>query len=221
MKRVLKLAIGLVLFLVCVGTVSANLVTNGGFESPAYQNQITTLTGSQLSGWTIDKGDVQVIKNTFWTPAEGIQSLDMSGTTPGNIRQTISTEPGATYTMTFRMAGNPDGNGKGLGYELKELEVYWDGTAISPTYTFDTTGKSRASMGWVLVTIPNLKATKSTTEIAFVTKAPAGAYGIALDDISVEDPPTPAPEFPSLALPVGFLIGFAGIIMVIRNSKEN
>jgi len=221
MKSVLKLAIGLVLLLVCAGTVSANLVANGGFENPTYRNQITTLTGSELPGWTIDKGNIQVILNTYWESAEGTQSIDLAGTTPGNIRQTINTEPGATYTMTFRMAGNPDGNGKGLGYELKELEVDWDGTPITPTYTFDSTGKSRESMGWILVTIPNLKATKSTTEIAFITKAPSSAYGVALDDISVTDPVTPAPEFPSLALPVGFLIGFAGIIMVIRNTREN
>jgi len=186
MKRVLTLATGLVLLLLCVGTVSANLVSNGGFENPSYDMMIKTLTGSELPGWTIDKGDIQVIKNTYWESPEGTQSIDLSGTTMGNIRQTINTEPGATYTLTFRMAGNPDGNNKGLEYEQKELQVYWDGTPISPTYTFDTTGKTRNSMGWIMVTIPNLQATKSTTEIAFVTILPYGAYGVALDDISVE-----------------------------------
>ncbi len=219
MKRVLTLATGLVLLLLCVGTVSANLVSNGGFENPVFSTQITTLTGSELSGWTIDKGNIQLIKNIYWESPEGTQSIDLSGTMPGNIRQTINTEPGAMYTLTFRMAGNPDGNNKDLGYEQKELEVYWDGTPISPTYTFDSTGKTRDSMGWILVTIPNLIATKSTTEIGFVTKSP-GPYGVALDDISVEDPVTPAPEFPSVALPVGLLIGFIGIIMVIRKSQE-
>jgi choice-of-anchor C domain-containing protein len=216
MKRVLTLATGLVLLLVCIGTVSANLVANGGFESPVFRTQINTLTGSELTGWTIDKGDIQLIKNIYWESPEGAQSIDLSGNMPGNIRQTINTEPGAMYTLTFRMAGNPDGNDKDLGNEQKELEVYWDGTPISPTYTFDSTGKTRDSMGWILVTIPNLKATKSTTEIAFVTKSPAGSYGTA-----VEDPVTPAPEFPTVALPVAFLIGFIGIIMVIRQSKEN
>jgi len=220
MKRVLTLATGLVLLLLCVGTVSANLVSNGGFESPVFRTQITTLTGSELPGWTIDKGDIQMIKNIYWESPEGSQSIDLSGTMPGNIRQTINTEPGAMYTLTFRMAGNPDANDKELGYEQKELEVYWDGTPISPTYTFDSTGKTRNSMGWILVTIPNLQATKSTTEIAFVTKSPAGAYGVALDDISVEDPVIPAPEFPGVALPVAFLIGFVGMIMVIRKSQE-
>jgi len=216
----------------CVGTVSAseNLVVNGGFEQPIVTNSGTfdTLKGTALTGWTItpatsgSDGTIDHIRG-FWKPNSDYQSIDLAGFRSSRISQTIKTDEfkDGTYTITFWMAGNAY-TGKECSQAPKQLAVYWDGVKLDKTYSFDTTGRSNNDMGWKPVTISGLKATQSTTEIAFENIGADDPCGVALDDISVEDPAvTPAPEFPTLAFPVVMLIGFLGIIFYARISKEN
>jgi len=237
MKRVLTLAIGLVLLLACVGTVtagsgSANLVTNGGFEDPVVDNIAAYHAGSGLTGWTISpaagstigNGGIDLLNSNVWTPhsgSTGNQMIDLAALEPGKISQTIpTTDLTGTYTISFWLAGNPHTAGK------KVLKVYWDGNEVNPTtgsLTFDTTGTSRSNMGWTEVTISGLKATKTTTELVFEQGATDDLRcGVALDDISVVDPPvTPAPEFPSVAVPVAMLVGFIGIILSVQKFRKD
>jgi choice-of-anchor C domain-containing protein len=225
MKKVLTLAISLVLLLACVGTVSAetNLVVNGGFESPLGDYPWHAISaGNELTGWTINYGSIDLVHGG-WPSHSGDQSIDLAGNEQGKISQIITTtDLSGTYNIQFWLAGNPYTQGK------KALKVYWDGNEVSPTtgsLTFDTTGKSFTDMGWTLVTISGLKATKSTTELAFVQGATDDERcGVALDDISVVDPPvdppTPAPEFPSTALPAAMLVGFMGVVLFVQKSKN-
>jgi choice-of-anchor C domain-containing protein len=217
MKRLLMSGIILVVLLTCVGAVSANLVTNGGFEAPIAANPWTTIfAGNGLTGWSIDSGSIDLIHN-YWQPHSGDQSLDLSGNSPARISQMIPTTPGATYDLTFWMAGNPDIQ------EVKTLGVYWDGNELSPTITFDSTGQTKADMGWKLVTISGLKATTGSTELAFLDIQPqSDPCGVALDDISlVPAQVNPVPEFPGMALPLTLLVGLIGVVLFIRKSKEN
>jgi choice-of-anchor C domain-containing protein len=222
MKKVLTLAISLVLLLACVGTVSAdtNLVVNGGFETPLGDYPWHPIyAGNGLTGWTINYGSIDLIHNG-WQSHSGDQSIDLAGDSPGKISQTINTaDLGATYTLSFWLAGNAYTPAKGV----KGLNVYWDGALIKST-SFDTTYTSFDNMGWTLVTISGLKATKTTTEIAFEQgTTDNAACGVALDDISVVDPidpPTPAPEFPSMALPAAMLVGFMGVVLFVQKSKN-
>ena len=215
MKRVLTLATGLVLLLLCVGTVSANLVSNGGFEDPVVKFPFSTIyAGNGLTGWTITTQSIDLMHS--WTPHSGAQCIDLAGNGRSKISQTINTRVGTDYEISFWLAGNPNSLYQGP----KGLNVYWAGEKVK-SVTFDTTGKSGDNMGWTFVTIPGLKAKGTTTEIAFEQgETSKDYYGVALDDITVEDPVIPAPEFPGVALPVGLLIGFIGIIMVIRKSQE-
>jgi choice-of-anchor C domain-containing protein len=223
MKKVLTLAISLVFLLACVGTVSAetNLVLNGGFESPVVGSPWATVgAGNGLTGWTINYGSIDLIHGG-WQSHLGDQSIDLAGDSPSKISQTINTaDLGATYTLSFWLAGNPYTPAKGV----KGLNVYWDGALIKST-SFDTTYTSMENMGWTLVTISGLKATKTTTEIAFEQGTSDNpACGVALDDISIVDPPvdppTPAPEFPSTALPAAMLVGFMGVVLFVQKSKN-
>lgn len=225
MKGTIILGIILVLSIACIGTGAANLVVNGDFEAPDTEGKIiTTLAGNELPGWTIDAGgDIQLISSAYWQTAGGVQSIDMAGTTPANIRQTLNTIPGENYELTFWIAGNPDGNAKNMGYEQKELVIAWDGAELSPAHPFDTTGKTRNDMGWTKVTVPNLRATSPTTELVFITALPSGPYGIALDEVSVEriDPEIfPAPEFPGTGMPAVLIAGLFVIVLLVRKTGK-
>ena len=59
----------------------SNLVTNGGFEQPALPTDVGFVTygpGASLTGWTIDSGSIDHIRN-YWTPFDGAQSIDLDG----------------------------------------------------------------------------------------------------------------------------------------------
>lgn len=226
MKRVITLAIALVVLLACVGTVSANLVTNGGFESPVAGYPWTTLyAGNGLTGWTIspDSGSID-LDHGGWQSHSGAQSIDLAGDRPATISQTINTEVGKTYDLTFWLAGNS------YTSDPKSVNVYWDGAKVDSPVTFDVAGKDifktdGSYNGWTKITLSGLKATKTTTEIAFeqIPSSENLACGVMLDDISVElagNPPTPTPEFPSTAIPAAMLVGFMGIVLYVQKSKK-
>ncbi|MCK9593625.1 MAG: DUF642 domain-containing protein [Methanoregula sp.] len=222
MKRVVAISIVLVMLLAGVGTVSAAIVTNGGFEDPALPGetdyQLNMVTG--LPGWIIGPGNVDVIKE-YWTPSELLQSLDLSGGTRGTISQTITgLDPTETYQLTFMMAGNP----AGLPNE-KKVMVYWDNRAFGPYSFFNTGSTTLNNMGWEKNTIPHLTSSGTSTikfeDVSEITPPPY--YGVALDDIVVEvqEDSTPVPEFPSIALPAALIVGLIGAVLVIQKSKDN
>jgi len=215
MKKTLTLGIVLVLLLACVGAVSANLVSNGGFESPG------TFVGTfepftVLTGWNIDSGSIDLI-NTYWQPASGSYSIDLAGNAPASISQVLATTPGGKYDLSFMMAGNPVG-----APTIKTAEVFWDGVTQG-TFTFDTTGNTLTSMGWVPKGKTGLVASGSSTVLKFVDVSGTDYYGAALDDIVVEpqQSTTPVPEFPTMALPAGLIVGILGAVLFIQKSKEN
>jgi choice-of-anchor C domain-containing protein len=214
MKRTLTLGLILVMLLACVGAVSANIVSNGGFESPG------TFSGTfqpfaSLDGWNVDSGSVDLI-NTYWENASGSYSIDLAGNAPANISQVLATTPNAKYDLSFQMAGNPDG-----APTTKQVEVFWDG-ASQGIFTFATTGHSLASMGWTPKVKTGLVASGSSTVLKFVDVSGTDFYGAALDDIVVEpsQSTTPVPEFPTVALPAAFIIGLVGAVLFIQRTKE-
>ncbi|MGA2793554.1 MAG: DUF642 domain-containing protein, partial [Roseiarcus sp.] len=95
---------------------SANLVTNGSFESgtgDAGLGGFTTVYAgdTNIGDWTVfgpgNSPSVDWI-NGYWQAQDGTHSIDMNGNTLGGVEQTIGTIAGRNYTMTFWMSGNPD-----------------------------------------------------------------------------------------------------------------
>ena len=161
--------------------ISAPLsVTNGSFEQGTDPGSFTTVNAgdTNITGWTVTKGNVDYI-GSYWQAEDGQRSIDMSGFfQAGGLSQTLNTVAGHTYTVTFWLAGNPDG-----GPGVKTLNVDTGGTATA--YTFTVTNQTHDAMGWETHTY-NFTATGSTTTLTFATDD-ASAYGPALDNVSVSD----------------------------------
>jgi hypothetical protein len=125
--------------------------------------------------------------------------------------------------LSFDMAGNPE-----CGPAEKLLNVYWgDEPAFGP-YSFSTTGYPYVGPGgWVTVTLPDLPGTAGGTHLRFEdVSTPSSACGVALDTIVVKsvEPSAglvPVPEFPTIALPAGFIIGLLGAVFYIRSTRES
>lgn len=195
------LATGLALTL--CAPVSANLITNGGFEGGTHSGGFTThSTGSTaIAGWTVTSGSVDWIHNTFWEASEGTYSIDLSGDGAGSLQASTSfaTTIGQAYRLSFDMAGNSDG-----GDAVKDMRVSVNGGTAD--YLFDTTGQSRSNMGWATMTLDFI-ATASTTSLGFASLE-ANVFGPALDNVSVVA--VTASEPAALALVLG------GMVMTLR-----
>ncbi len=172
----------------------ADLAQNGSFESG------TTLSGSYLelnagdstsiANWTVIGSGIRAIDyiNGYWVASDGVRSLDLNGRPgPGGIEQVLATNPGTLYTVTFDMAGNPDG-----GPTIKTMDVSAIGatTVQTQSYAFDTTGATRTAMGWTPMTFAFVAENASTTLRFMSTVVYPGdpsnvGWGPALDNVSV------------------------------------
>ncbi|HTS23095.1 MAG TPA: DUF642 domain-containing protein [Casimicrobiaceae bacterium] len=168
-----------------------NLIINGNFASGSVANTCNVydlLPGSNiLTGWTVSVGSIdwEGPPPCGWVGPPGQQySVDLVGQLCiGGIEQTIDTNPGSLYVLSFELAGNPGGNPPAI----KPLTVTVDGKPHP--LMFDTGGKDASNMGWRPVQAA-FRASGSRTTISFVSDVsgfggPCNA-GAAIANVRVE-----------------------------------
>ena len=169
----------------CASGAFAAPFQNGSFEigTDPGGSFITLSNGdnTNITGWTVIRGDIDYIGG-YWQPAQGTRSLDLIGDQfVGGVQQTFDTIPGATYSVSFALAGNPEG-----GPLLRPLAVTVAGTTNH--FVFDITGATLSNMNWTTHQF-TFVATGTTETIQFVsdlTSDPSGCcYGATLDDVQV------------------------------------
>lgn len=157
-------------------------ILNGSFEQGPVPGRLLSLRAGpdQLPGWVIGGQGVDYI-GTLWQPGDSQQrSLDLNTSGPGSIQQTIKTVPGATYRVTFMMAGNPKA---GQPPETKTLKVHATGSSEA-LFSFSVWRKSLGAMGWVMKTYL-FTATSDKTVLKFQSTTP-GAAGPAIDNVRID-----------------------------------
>jgi choice-of-anchor C domain-containing protein len=201
---IFSLVVGLGTMLTLPASAQVNLIQNGSFESPVIGGAFSTIPpGPGLTNWTVGGAGVDLIR-TFWQPAEGAQSLDLSALDAGSVSQTVATSIGTTYDLLFDMAGNPGG-----GNIIKNMVVSITGASNS-LQQFNTTGFSNTNMGWSARSL-FFTATSTSTVIAF-TSQEANVFGPALDNVRLfERASGIAPEPGTLAL-LGSSLLMVGIL---------
>jgi choice-of-anchor C domain-containing protein len=160
----------------------ANLIENGGFESPATRTKDYDpfVQGTSIGAWRVEEGAVDLISHHFWKPAKGHQSLDLDGSCgAGTISQHVHPVPGRTYHLRFALAGNPGGPP-----DVKRLEVWW-GDELLGSPSFDVAGTSFRHMEWTPVEY-TVTAGSDDVLLRFRSLTP-GCYGAALDDVTLEE----------------------------------
>ncbi len=136
-----------------VAASAPNLVVNGNFSRPAQvKDSYETVypSAEKIPGWTVGGDSVDLMGSTYFTlpsaSSSGSQAVDLSGSAPGSLTQTISTTPGTSYALTWYEAGNPD-----CGQSLKVMHVAWGNKPLAKLIaspSMSTKGRTRSSMGW-------------------------------------------------------------------------
>ena len=142
-----------------------------------------------MPGWTVTAGSVDWIDG-WWPAQDGSYSIDMNGTVAqgvsgaGTLAQTFTTVAGATYDVSFYMAGNNDSL---TSTTIMKLDV--QASDNSPqTYSFDTYGHDYVNMGWTLETYQFIASSDTTTLTFTSDMSPTSNAGPALDNVTISQP---------------------------------
>jgi len=159
----------------------ALLETNGNFEiHPNYAVPFYELRpgSTELYGWTIHDGGVDLVSSAFWGAYWNNYSIDLNAQSAGRISQVIQATAGKVYEVRFFLAGNPYD-----GARVKQLRV--EAAGQFQDYTFDITGRYGSNMGWVERTF-RFSACTSNPTLSFRSLI-SDKGGPALDLITVDE----------------------------------
>ena len=160
-------------------------LANGGFEAPAIPANafIRYGTGSTIGPWRVIQGNVDLTGANFWQAADGRQSLDLEGSESGTIEQQLSTRIGGCYTVTFALAGNPDGGPTIKRGFARVTQNTLGRPTVQKNFIFNTTGRSRANMGYIPQRF-RFRAFAPSSTLTFASTT-GGGYGPVIDAVSV------------------------------------
>ncbi|MBM0278238.1 DUF642 domain-containing protein [Micromonospora tarensis] len=174
----LAVALSVVLTALTASPAAAATVFTDGFENPVISGDFTEFAaGQQIGSWTVTTGTVGLTRD--WQAAEGDQSLDLNGFSPGAVARTLPTKLLTTYRVSYALAGNPDN-----GPLIATGRVTANGQTVD-SFSFDTTGHTPSDMGYVYRTFYFTNVLSAATVLQFASTT-ADAFGPVIDDVRVE-----------------------------------
>src|SRR5450631_93919 len=184
---------------------SLDIVHDGLFTQGNHGTTLATYTAGQtFGGWTVTSGDVDLYNtiNSGYVTNHGGYSVDLDGSTPGAIMQTLSTTAGYSYTVTFDLAGN-----FGQTFD-KTMQI--SAAGVSQTFTVtEPGGWSRSTPGWNYESF-TFTATGSSTDLVFKSLDSSGVAGAQISDVHVVQNTGDAGNYLSGGAGNDFLVGADG-----------
>ena len=158
---------------VLLGGVSSaqNLLTNGSFESPDVAPGTAELFAS-IPGWTSNGCPIEVQDNCCGSPSDGAQHVELdSDNCATSISQTVATQSGAKYVLSFDFAPRP-------GVFDNHVIVSWNGSQVFELEQIGPGGDVAWQHHSAVVT-----ATGSTSTVEFAGADAADGVGSYLDNL--------------------------------------
>lgn len=190
LKRLLALS-GVVML--AAASPSGAQIVNGGFElgvNPG--SSYTTLTpgdSTSITGWTVLPLGVDYIGG-YWQAGEGNRSVDLGGDARGGLFQDVLLQAGKSYIVSFLGAANPD------SLKPNPRSVTFSAGTYNQAFGFALNGtETSTNMQWKTFTTDRFTAAPGgTTRISFLggNTGSTGAFGFALDGVSLNLVPEPA-----------------------------
>jgi hypothetical protein len=227
-----KRIMGKLVVLVCalVVAASATPITNGSFETctgcgtlPPPAGYINFGTGAtNIDGWSVVVGNIDLVYKTFWNPADGDYSIDLNGLTSGGIQTTLSVLAGTPIQLSWYGGMDPNAYLVGAkGSVSGNLHIFDSGTGtavLDQNVPFQINYTASGSVVWQLFTSGWVTPGTDQITIAFSSlepAAPAGSYGPLLDNVTYDVGNVPEPGTLSLLAGAG-LVGLA----LLRGRKK-
>jgi hypothetical protein len=170
-------AMGVLIQRQVAGASTTELVTNGGFELPPIA------TGFQIfgsvPGWTEDLPrhcGLEIQNHVAGSPFVGKQFTELDSTCSTGIHQDLTTVRGERYRLTFEFSPRP-----GTGPADNILQIWWNGRLID---TEQADGIGLRDTAWRRFSF-TVRATGSTTRLAFSDAGVSNGLGTYLDAVSV------------------------------------
>jgi hypothetical protein len=160
---------------------------NGGFELSLGEPQpdctwtLHFSGGSFIPGWSVVAGSVDrqrlsascPVETESWTSFEGEFTIDLDGNTNGGaIAQTVVTEPGVRYRLSFQLTGNCEPGFTGI----KRMRV----EVGSNSYLFEHVCSASSPQPWNGKSL-EFTASAGTTRIVFRSLSQGGLNGAVID----------------------------------------
>jgi hypothetical protein len=204
------------LALAAVSTASATL-QNGSFESPVLVGPYGTNFGVAPPGfaWTVVSNNIELVRNDYWQPSSGLQSIDLNGSTPSSIYQDFTFASSGTWQLLFDLSANPDqftqGDGNGTGVKNVRVDFGTPGS-LGTLGIFGVASDPRTvvNMMWTSQVGGMVTVSDSVTYRLQFTSLVPGNGGAVLDNIRFELVPEPS----TLTLVSAGLLG-----MLVRRSR--
>jgi hypothetical protein len=200
MKKTASIALACIASLVLFGTSAnaANLILNGGFESPDLSNTVGLRSGGPKSDWNYFTPDNVLGWDGYnieiWNSAnmgtvgyEGVQHAELNSHPAGDysLYQGFSTDVDQTYEVSFayRARNNVE--------ETFEVGIVNDPADFGNTNVFSFGTLTSPYGEWTTFT-GTFIATSGYSYLYFNVLSPTGSEGNFLDDVAVSAVPVPA-----------------------------
>jgi hypothetical protein len=198
-------------------SIRAQILTNGGFETPALSpggfqlitpgTEPTGFAWTVLSG-TVDLAHLPVSPFVGYTAFEGNQALDLHGDNPGAITQSFTTVPGQGYRLTLAYADNPIESG------ISSASIVFRDVATTNVLFTDSISHSTSTNGppanadW-LEYQGLFIATGTSTSLTITSTSVSGSSsgGVFLDNIAIVTAAVPEPSTIMLTCFGGITVG--------------
>lgn len=178
------------------------LLNNGSFESNTINNgSWTTLTGTNLTGWTAGVAGIELRRNVAGSALDGVNYVELDTTANSSISQIVATTIGQWYTLSFaysNRSGVPVGS-NGLGWS------FGGSSGVAPALAYNGSGNNQ----WSIFST-NVLATSASSTLTFSALGTSDRLGTSLDQVSLT---AAVPEPSSYAL---MLAGLAAMGWVAR-----
>ncbi|MDK2598339.1 DUF642 domain-containing protein [Pseudoalteromonas obscura] len=153
--------------------IADNLVTNGSFEQDVVNSKWKLL--STVSGWQREgaRFEIQTSRLGIITAQDGNQYIELDSTANHSVFQTVATEAGKTYEVSFYYSPRVNGNN-----QTNKVDVKWNGTTVL--------NLNAAQRGWQSFTL-SVEAVSTSSEIRFTGTGTNDSLGGFIDDVVVSE----------------------------------
>jgi PEP-CTERM motif len=155
----------------------ANLILNGGFESPDISTGTFSLFPAMIPGWIKTVGpNIEIQDNVAGAPFEGQQFVELDSTGNSGMSQSVATTVGASYLLAFAYSPRPN-----VGSASNGIELWIDGL-LRDSFT----GAGIGTTNWAVRSYSVIG--DGATLIEFRAIGTSDSLGGYLDDVRLTTP---------------------------------